>query len=137
MASFMYRPKAGRVALSSSLALLLGAGLPYEQLLAQGRRPEDSSVAPGASLKGAPIKDPSGFDLLPPAAAARTPPSQLPGLPEVNGFSMLPASAAAQAAGATARTSDAAPFGAGAPSAAPTSNRINGFDLTPLPDTTG
>ncbi len=129
----MYRPNVRRAALSSSLALLIGAGAPVQQAFAQGAVGAAQSAQNGASPSNT-VVDPSGFEMVRTAPPAPKGAALQPGLPTWNGFEMLPASARDQALEASAKASApsdvvAAPSPAQAAETAPSA----AFDVVPAP----
>jgi outer membrane protein insertion porin family len=142
----MYRrPNARRAALSSGLALLLGAGA-TQQALAQDHQSDAHGAGTGAPQTGTLVQDSSGFEMVAPAAASPAPAAHHPaGLTEVNGFELLPRTAGADATPATARADAPArpvpitPAAAAAPARASKNVKaasapesvVNGFELLP------
>ena len=94
-------PRPRHVALSSSLALLLGAGIPIEQIAAQ-ERPSDQPAAPGVGGTGASSLQASGFEMVPGPTPAGLLPKRTPETPGANGFELLPPAAPSQGAAANA-----------------------------------
>ncbi len=94
----MHRSNPGRVALSSSLALLLGAGVPLQQISAQ-ELSADSAAAKGARPS---LGNSQGFQMVPGPAARDVLPKRTPETPGANGFELLPPSADATGAQASA-----------------------------------
>ena len=98
----MQRSNPGRVALSSSLALLLGAGVPLQQIAAQ-ERPADPATTPARAGQS------QGFQMLAGPAPKDVLPKRTPETPGANGFELLPPTADATAAQASARVDHAPP----------------------------
>ena len=121
MAGPMYRPPARRIALSSSLALLLGAGMPLEQAVAQSAADRSVGRSDASPWNLESRDNDSGFEMLP-AAPAPAAPKPAQATTTVNGFELLPETAGASGANATAQTTPAVQ--AGAPNA-------SGFVLLP------
>lgn len=106
-----------RVALSSSLALLIGAGLPVQQSVAESR-PADGSMLRAAG--GVPVAQASGFQMVPGSVQSDVLPARTPETPGANGFEMLPASAGSAATPSAAAADGVLP-GAAASAADPAS----------------
>ena len=98
----MQRSNPARVALSSSLALLLGAGVPLQQIAAQERPADPASLRAPAS-PGSSLVQSQGFEMVPGAAPKDVLPKRTVETPGANGFELLPASAG-DAASQTAAT---------------------------------
>ena len=148
----MTRSPARRVALTSGLALLIGAGMPYQQAAAHSVswKPWRPSTQPQLFGDGSD----SGFELVP--APAGSLPQATPETPGAGGFELTPATPDAAAATAeaaplqpsarAARMAVPAPDGAasadrsvfGSPTAIPAARApvsdYNGFDLLPASD---
>ena len=99
MAGRMHRSNPGRVALSSSLALLLGAGVPLQQIAAQ-ERPADTPATPASN--GLALKQSQGFEMVPGPAPKDVLGARTPETPGANGFELLPSSAESAGAQASA-----------------------------------
>ena len=91
----MQRSHPGRVALTSSLALLLGAGVPVQQIAAQER------AADAAARGQFPVQS-QGFEMVPGPAPKDVLAKSTAETPGANGFELLPPSAESAAAQASA-----------------------------------
>ena len=94
----MQRSNPRRVALSSSLALLLGAGVPLQQISAQ-ELSADSATPLGV---GPSLAKSQGFQMVPGPAPKDVLPRRTPETPGANGFQLLPPSADSAGAQASA-----------------------------------
>ena len=101
----MRRHRARHAALTSSMALLLGAGFPLEQVLAQTGQSRPTAPPAGA---GVTVKTSSGFEMVTGPVPPEATPNRTSGLPARNGFEMLPESAGADSAETSARKHDPA-----------------------------
>ena len=91
----MQRSHPGRVALTSSLALLLGAGVPVQQIAAQER-------AADAMARGQFPVQSQGFEMVPGPGPKDVLAKSTAETPGANGFELLPPSAESAAAQASA-----------------------------------
>ena len=107
MAGSMYRPPARRIALSSSLALLLGAGMPLEQAVAQSAADRSVGRSDASPWNLESRDNDSGFEMLPAAPTPAAAPKPAQATTNVNGFELLPETAGASGANATAQTTPA------------------------------
>ncbi len=98
----MHRSNPRRVALSSSLALLLGAGVPLQQISAQ-ELTADSATPAGV---GPSLAKSQGFQMVPGPAPKDVLPRRTPETPGANGFQLLPPSADSAGAQASAVVGD-------------------------------
>jgi outer membrane protein insertion porin family len=119
--------------------LLLGAGIPFEQIAAQAQTTDQPS-SPKANRPATTLQA-SGFEMVPGPAPSGLLPPRTPETPGANGFEVLPPAAAAGAAdvSATGRGGAARPLSATDPLVVTPSPAVvmdpSGFELVARPNT--